>query len=70
MPISVTELKGQFTEPARRAEAGDEINTVADAKSRKAALEKIRAAIAHNTNDGPNAAQSRDFLYDEYGLSI
>lgn len=83
MQISVTDAKGQLTELVRRAEAGDEIiltrhghaavllvpvAAVADKKSRSATLEKVRKAVANKTNDGPDAAHSQDFLYDENGL--
>lgn len=83
MQISVTEAKGQLTELVRRAEAGDEIIltrhghaavrlvpvvAVADRKSRRAVLDKVRAAVAGKADGGPDAAHSQDFLYDEYGL--
>jgi prevent-host-death family protein len=83
MQISVTEAKGQLTELMRRAERGDEIiltrhghaavrlvpvKPVADAKSRKALLEAVRASAAAKTTVGPSAARSQDFLYDEHGL--
>ncbi|KAA3503889.1 MULTISPECIES: type II toxin-antitoxin system Phd/YefM family antitoxin [Rhizobium/Agrobacterium group] len=83
MQISVTDAKGQLTELVRRAEAGDEIIltrhghaavrlvpmvAVADKKSRRSVLEKVRAATATKASDGPDAAHSQDFLYDEHGL--
>lgn len=83
MQISVTEAKGQLTDLVRRAEAGDEIiltrhghgavrlvpvTPVADAKSRKALLDSVRASAAAKTTAGPNAARSQDFLYGEDGL--
>ncbi|MFK3776555.1 type II toxin-antitoxin system Phd/YefM family antitoxin [Agrobacterium sp. NPDC089420] len=83
MQISVTDAKSQLTELVRRAEAGDEviltrhghaavrlvpITAVADKSSRRAALAKVRATVANKTHDGPDAAQSQDFLYDEDGL--
>ncbi len=83
MRISVTEAKGQLTELMRRAERGDEIiltrhgqaavrlvpvKPVADAKSRKALLEAVRASAAAKATVGPSAARSQDFLYDEAGL--
>ncbi|NSY58778.1 type II toxin-antitoxin system Phd/YefM family antitoxin [Agrobacterium tumefaciens] len=83
MQISVTDAKGQLTELVRRAEAGDEIIltrhghaavrlvpvvVVADKKSRRAVLDKVRAAVATKSDDGPDAARSQDFLYDEHGL--
>jgi prevent-host-death family protein len=83
MQISVTDAKGQLTELVRRAEAGDEViltrhghaavrlvpvKPVADAKSRKALLDAVRASAAGKATSGPTAARSQDFLYDEDGL--
>ncbi|MCZ7485833.1 MULTISPECIES: type II toxin-antitoxin system Phd/YefM family antitoxin [Rhizobium/Agrobacterium group] len=83
MQISVTDAKSQLTELVRRAEAGDEIiltrhghaavrlvpvSLVADKKSRRAVLDKVRAAAANKDGNGPDAAHSQDFLYDEHGL--
>ena len=83
MQISVTDAKGQLTELVRRAEAGDEIiltrhghaavrlvpvTVVADKTSRSAALAKVRATVANKADNGPDAARSQDFLYDEHGL--
>jgi len=83
MHISVTDAKGQLTDLVRRAEAGDEIiltrhghaavrlvpvKPVADAQSRKALLDAVRASAATKTTTGPNAARGQDFLYGEDGL--
>lgn len=83
MQISVTEAKGQLTDLVRRAEAGDEIiltrhghaavrlvpvKQVADARSRKALLDAVRASAAGKATAGPNAARSQDFLYGKDGL--
>jgi len=83
MHISVTDAKGQLTDLVRRAEAGDEIiltrhghaavrlvpvKPVADAQSRKALLDAVRASAATKATAGPNAARSQDFLYGEDGL--
>jgi prevent-host-death family protein len=83
MQISVTEAKGQLTDLVRRAEAGDEIiltrhghaavrlvpvKFVADAKSRKTLLDRVRASVGIKAAAGPSAARSQDFLYGEYGL--
>jgi prevent-host-death family protein len=77
MQISVTDAKGQLTELVRRAEAGDEViltrhghaavrlvpvKPVADAKSRKALLDAVRASAAGKATSGPTAARSQDFL--------
>lgn len=83
MRISVTEAKGLLTELVRRAEAGDEVILTrhghaavrlvpvrphADARSRKALLDAVRAAAAARATGGPGAARSQDFLYDEDGI--
>jgi len=83
MQISVTEAKSQLTELVRRAEAGDEIILTrhghpavrlvpvkprSDAKSRKAALDEIRASAVAKATAGPSAARSQDFLYGKEGL--
>ncbi|HEY7645720.1 MAG TPA: type II toxin-antitoxin system prevent-host-death family antitoxin [Hyphomicrobiales bacterium] len=83
MQISVTEAKGQLTELVRRAEAGDEViltrhgqpavrlvpvKRVADAQSRRALLDRVRASAAVKATAGPSAARSQDFLYGEDGL--
>jgi len=81
--ISVTDAKSQLTELVRRAEAGDEViltrhghaavrlvpvTVVADKTSRSAALAKVRATVSNKADNGPDAAHSQDFLYDEHGL--
>lgn len=83
MRISVTDAKGQLTELVRRAEAGDEViltrhghaavrlvpmKPAPDRQSRKALLEAVRASGAAKATDGPTAARSQDFLYDDDGL--
>ncbi|MCL6710283.1 type II toxin-antitoxin system prevent-host-death family antitoxin [Pseudomonas sp. R2.Fl] len=83
MRISVTDAKGQLTELVRRAEAGEEIvltrhghaaarlvavKPAADARSRRALLDSMRASAATKAAAGPNAARSQDFLYGEDGL--
>ncbi|MCO5064054.1 MAG: type II toxin-antitoxin system prevent-host-death family antitoxin [Rhizobiaceae bacterium] len=83
MQISVTEAKGQLTELVRRAMAGDEviltryghaavrlvpIKTVVDRRSRRDLLNAVRASAAQKAVDGPSAARSQDFLYDNNGL--
>ena len=81
MRVSVTEAKGQLTELVRRAEAGEEIiltrhghaaarlTAIRNALSpdeRLALLDSL-SAKADPTN-GPTAAHSQDFLYNEEGL--
>ena len=78
MRISVTVAKAQLTEPARRAENGDEIvltrhghaavrlvpvKAALDRESRRAILEAARAAGSAKAKAGPSAARSQDFLY-------
>jgi len=82
MRVSVTDAKAQLTELVRRAEAGDEVvltrhghPTVRlvpvrerlSVAERRAILEEWRAAGA-NASEGPCAAHSQDFLFDEDGL--
>ena len=83
MQISVTDAKSQLTDLVKRAEAGDDVVltrhgqpvarlvAVKPNKSpaeRRKFLEAIRAAGAAKITDGPCAARSQDFLYDEFGL--
>ena len=83
MEISVSEAKAQLTELVRRAEAGDEVvltrhgrATVKlvpvrrrpDADTRRAAIARVRAAVAGKPAAGASAARSQDFLYDGDGL--
>jgi len=82
--ISVTDAKAQLTELVRRAEGGDEViltrhgqeavrlvpvKKLPDPKARRELIESVRrSATAKGIDDGPSAARSQDFLYDEYGL--
>ena len=83
MRVSVTEAKGQLTELVRRAEAGEEIiltrhghaaarlTAIRNALSpdeRLALLDSLSAKAAAKAADGPTAANSQDFLYNEDGL--
>jgi prevent-host-death family protein len=83
MRVSVSEAKGLLTDLVRRAEAGEEIiltrhghaavrltpvAAVPDAAARRAVLQAVRASVANKPVDGPEAARSQDFLYDEDGL--
>lgn len=83
MRISVSDAKAQLTDLVRRAEAGEEVvltrhdqevvrltpvKKVIDRAERRRILEEIRASGAAKPKDGPCAARSQDFLYDEYGL--
>ena len=83
MQISVTDAKGQLTELVRRSEQGDDIvltrhgrpvarlvpvMAVPDRVTRRALLERVRAAGGRKASKGPSAARSQDFLYDKHGL--
>ena len=83
MRVSVSDAKGQLTELVRRAESGDEVvltrhgkETVrlvpvqprTDAAARRALIAAVQAAAAGKRQDGPGAARSQDFLYDDDGL--
>ena len=80
MKVSVSDAKAQLTELVRRARAGDEViltrhgqpvvrfvpvERIPTRETKRALLEALRNAAR---NDGPNAARSADFLYDEFGL--
>lgn len=81
--ISVSDAKAQLTELVRRAEAGEEVvltrhdqevvrltpvKKTIDRGERRRILEEISKAAAAKAKEGPNAARSQDFLYDEFGL--
>jgi prevent-host-death family protein len=83
MRISLTDAKAQLTNLVRRAEAGDEviltrhgeaavrlvpIRTPPDRRTRREILDAARASGAATASQGPTAARSQDFLYDEDGL--
>lgn len=83
MQVSVSDAKGQLTDLVRRAEAGDEViltrhgqaavrlvpvKRVSDVKSRRKLLEAVRKSAMAKVSEGPGAAQSQDFLYDEDGM--
>jgi prevent-host-death family protein len=80
MKISVSDAKAQLTELVRRARAGDEviltrhgqavvrfvpIEQAPTRERKKALLEALRGSAG---KDGPDAARSADFLYDDDGL--
>ena len=82
MKVSVSDAKAQLTELVKRAEAGDEVvftrrglevarlvpvTALPNARSRRALMEKVRAAAA-KARSGPDAARSQDFLYGDDGL--
>ena len=83
MRVSVSEAKAQLTEMVKRAEAGEEVvltrhglevaqivprRRVVSPEERAAVIEAVRASAAKRATDGPSAARSQDFLYDDDGL--
>jgi prevent-host-death family protein len=83
MRVSVSDAKAQLTELVRRAEQGDEIiltrhghpaarivpiEAAPDMAKRRRVLEEIQASAAKHALEGPSAARSQDFLYDDDGL--
>lgn len=83
MQISVSDAKAHLTDLVRRAEAGDEIvltrhgqpavrlvaiKKVGDRMTRRRILEAARSLASQKAIQGPGAAESQDFLYDEEGL--
>lgn len=83
MQISVSDAKAHLTDLVRRAEAGDEIvltrhgqpavrlvpiKQVGDRMARRRVLEAARALASQKAVQGPSAAESQDFLYNEEGL--
>jgi prevent-host-death family protein len=83
MKVSVSEAKAQITELVKRAEAGDEVvltrhghavahliavTAAPTRQSRRALMEKVRAAAAAKALPGPPAARSQDFLYGDEGM--
>jgi prevent-host-death family protein len=83
MKISVTDAKAQLTELVRRAAAGEEVvltrhgapaarlvpvKRAGDPVQRRNVLEAISRAGAAKGAEGPSAARSQDFLYDDDGM--
>jgi len=83
MRVSVSEAKGRITELVKRAEAGDEVilarrglevarlvpsSPVTSAPTRRALMERVRAAAAAKALLRANAARSQDFLYGDDGM--
>ncbi len=81
--VSVSEAKAQLTDLVRRAEAGDEvvltrhgqpavrlvpIRAVGDRQARRRLMEEVRRKASQKAVQGPGAARSQDFLYDDEGL--
>lgn len=83
MEVSVSDAKARITDLVKRAEDGEEVvltrfgKAVAKivpvaprttAAARKAVLDAVRASGRTAASQGPGAARSQDFLYDEEGL--
>lgn len=83
MNVSLTDAKAQLTELVRRAEAGEDVVLTrhgreivrlqpvfqpVDMERRRRALEDVMRTGPMAITDGPCAARSQDFLYDEDGL--
>lgn len=83
MQVAVSDAKAQLTDLVRRAENGEEVIltrhgqpavrlmpvvTTTTREARRAVLERVRKAAAGKATEGPSAARSQDFLYDEFGL--
>lgn len=83
LQISVSEAKAQLTDLVRRAEAGDDviltrhgqpavrlvaIKAVGDRDARRRLIEAVRRQAVEKAVQGPSAARSQDFLYDDEGL--
>lgn len=81
--IPVSDAKARLTELVRRVEAGDEViltrhgqpaarlapvKAVADRTERRRLLEALRQKASRKAIQGPPAAASQDFLYDDEGL--
>lgn len=83
MEVSVSDAKAQITDLVKRAEAGEEVVLTrfgkavvklvpvaprTTAKARRAVLDAVRASGRVAASQGPSAARSQDFLYDEEGM--
>ena len=83
MRSTVTEAKARLTDVVKQAEAGEDIvltrhgKEVArivgirkhpSANARRKVIETVRRQAARKAKQGPQAARSQDFLYDDDGL--
>lgn len=83
MRISVSDAKAQLTELVRRAETGEDIvltrhgqptarlvaiRAVGDPAARRRLMVGLRDQASREATQGPSAARSQDFLYDDEGL--
>ncbi len=84
MELAITDAKARLTELVRRAEVGEEVvitrhgHAVArlvalrarsSVEDRAEVISAIRARAAGKVAEGPSAARSQDFLFDDEGLS-
>ena len=67
MQIPVSEARGQLTELARRAEAGDEVVLTRHGKA-TVKLVPMRPNLDAGARPAITAARSQDFLNEENGL--
>ena len=83
MEVAISVAKARLTELVRQAEAGEEVvltrrgqpvvrlaplRPVVEQGRRRALLDDVRALGRAAAADGPDAAHSQDFLYDDDGL--
>lgn len=83
MQLAISETNVELKDLVRRVEAGEEVvltrhgQAVArlvamrerpPVQGRAAVIAAVRANAAAKADEGPNAAQSQDFLYDSDGL--
>lgn len=83
MEMPVSEAKGLLLDLVRRAEAGEDvvltrrgtgvvrlvsIRAKPSPEAKQAQIQEIVASARLHRLDGPSAARSQDFLYDEDGL--
>ncbi|MBX9911644.1 MAG: type II toxin-antitoxin system prevent-host-death family antitoxin [Beijerinckiaceae bacterium] len=83
MNVPVSEAKGQLTELVRRAQAGEDVVLTRhglpvvrlepverrlSATEKRRIIEEAKRMVPPEALNGPDAASSQDFLYDEDGL--
>jgi prevent-host-death family protein len=83
MDVPVSDAKAQLTDLVRRAEAGEEVVLTRHGKpvvrlelvakhltpaERRRVIEEAKRLVPAEARNGPSAARSQDFLYDEDGL--
>ena len=84
MEIPISEAKARLADLVRRAEKGDNVVLTRHGRpivrlarvdgqrltpaERRALLMELQASATRKVTEGPDAARSQDFLYDESGL--